>query len=678
MHAPLTGAPPRTDGSPRAATAIAVTAWGLAASSFVLLVGARPAVDPELLFYLVDVAVAVVYGTVGAVLLWRLRHPVAWLLALAALGGGVAAFGFAYGGLAASLGGLPAQDAIARLRGIGWVPGTFSLFLVVPWLVQEGRRPDAAPDPGAGDGHRPDLIDRRVTLAGLAVGTSLAVALTVLALVPLADGAYLAQQVLMGAAVLVGLAAAWAALRRGGAVPAGQRSGYRWLALGTAALAVSFLPLAVPVLLMVVPPFSVPLLHLVSQVVFPAAVLVVVLRRRLWGLDLAVSRAVLAGGLGLGLAVVYVVVAAAAAALLPGRGFAPVVAAAVVVAAVQPSRLWLQRRIDRLVYGQAADPAEAVRRLGSQLGSASGPDDLLGGLVGSIATALRLDAVALVVDEEVVHCLGPAQPDPVVVPLEHQGAVVGRLLVTPPGGERLDTRTRQVLTELAGVVAAGVALTAATRDLEVARDRLTSARMAERRLVRRELHDGLGPSLAGLRLGLAGARNLLGTDPAAAAAVLGGLQDELDQRVQDVRQLSRDLLPPVLDELGLGAALVELGGRHASSGFVVDLDVALGSQPSAALAGAAYGILAEAVTNAARHSGADGCRVQVHRLGDDLLLRVSDAGRGTQPDAVLGVGTSSMRERAEEAGGSLQVRSPGTGTGTGTGTVVEAVLPWRT
>lgn len=681
MTAP-TSAPARTDGSPRAAVALAAAAWGLALCSFVLLLGARPPVDEELLFYVVDVAVAVVYGTVGAVVLWRLRHPVAWLLALAALGGGVAGFGFAYGALAAAVGGLPAEAGMARLSSIGWLPGTFALFLVVPWLVREGRsadeteRADGPHGPVAGHPRgerRGDPTERRLSRVGLVVGALLATALTVVAVVPTTETAYLVQQVCIGVAVVVGLLASWAALRRGRAVPPGERSGYRWLALGTTVIALSFVPFAAPVLFAVLPVASVPLLHLVSQVVFPAAVLVVVLRRRLWGLDLAVSRAVLAGGLGLGLVVAYVVVAWLVGALVPGRGLAPVVAAAVVVAAVQPSRLWLRRRIDRLVYGDASDPAEAVRRLGAHLRSAAGTDDLLAGLVDGLGAALRLDAVALVVDGEVVHARGRQQQDPLVVPLEHRGAVVGRLLVTPPGGERLDSRTRVALDELAGVVAAGVALTAATRDLEVARERVTSARMTERRLIRRELHDGLGPSLAGLRLGLAGARNLLGSDPAAAAQVLATLQQELDERVQDVRTLSRDLLPPVLDELGLEAAVSELASRHAGAGFDVRADVVLPGEPAPALAGAAYGIVAEAVTNAVRHSGAPGCAVEVRRHGDDLLLRVSDGGRGAAADAPVGVGTSSMRERAEEAGGSLRVHAPSTGSGT----VVEAVLPWR-
>ena len=397
--------------------------------------------------------------------------------------------------------------------------------------------------------------------------------------------------------------------------------------------------------------------------------LVVVLRRRLWGLDLAVSRAVLAGALSVLLAAVYVAVTVLVGLVLPGSGVAQVAAAAVVVAALQPSRLWLQRRVDRLVHGDASDPGEAVRRLGAHLGSAATTEDLLAGLVDAVRAALRLDGATLVVDGREVVRRGHVDDRSVGVALEHRGGPVGRLVVTPPGGERLDARARAALADLAGVVAAAVALTRATQELEVARERVTSARMTERRVIRRELHDGLGPSLAGLRLGLEGARNLLATDPDAAAQVLTVLQDELEARVQDVRSLSRDLLPPVLDELGLAPALEELAARHAVGGFAVRVEVDLPTAPAPALAGAAYGIVAEAVTNAARHSGADGCDVHVHRVDEQLRLRVADAGRGVPESAVAGVGTSSMRERAEEAGGTLDVHGPGT--------VVEAVLPWR-
>jgi signal transduction histidine kinase len=225
------------------------------------------------------------------------------------------------------------------------------------------------------------------------------------------------------------------------------------------------------------------------------------------------------------------------------------------------------------------------------------------------------------------------------------------------------------LRELAAVVAAGVALAQASRDLDDARDRLTSVRLEERRVLRRELHDGLGPSLAGIRLGLQGARNLVVQDPAAAETLLAQLQAELDHRVDGVRALSHSLLPPVLDELGLAAALHDLASRQSQSGLDVAVYCDASSDLDQRTAQAAYGIVAEAVTNVVRHSGAGGCRVAVTE-GDVLDVVVEDDGTGVSADARSGVGTLSMRERAEEQGGTLRIEDVQPA-----GTRVHATLP---
>src|SRR5690349_6291574 len=136
MDGPTTPVAPGQDGMPRAATAIAVAAWGCAVLAVVLTLAARPPVDEGLWFLAVDVTVACVYGTVAAVILARRRHPVPWLLALAAVGGGLAALGFGWRALGEARPTLPAAEAVGQLQGIAWVPGTLALFLVVPWLVR--------------------------------------------------------------------------------------------------------------------------------------------------------------------------------------------------------------------------------------------------------------------------------------------------------------------------------------------------------------------------------------------------------------------------------------------------------------------------------------------------------------------------------------------------------------
>ena len=196
-------------------------------------------------------------------------------------------------------------------------------------------------------------------------------------------------------------------------------------------------------------------------------------------------------------------------------------------------------------------------------------------------------------------------------------------------------------------------------------------------MIRRELHDGLVPWLAGLRLGLQGVQNTLASDPATSASMLTELRAELTRRIDDVRSASRSLLPPVLSELGLYAALVELVDRQDATGMTVELRCPPASAASLTglpegLAAAAYGIASEAVTNAARHSGTDRCVLEIEVDETDLLIRCRDAGSGIAADAVTGVGTRSMIERAEEQGGSVT-----TSAGVPRGTVVTATLPLR-
>jgi signal transduction histidine kinase len=137
-----------------------------------------------------------------------------------------------------------------------------------------------------------------------------------------------------------------------------------------------------------------------------------------------------------------------------------------------------------------------------------------------------------------------------------------------------------------------------------------------------------------------------------------------------VRTLSHHLLPPVLDELGLGAALQELAARHAEDGLRVHLDLHDEVVADPRVAAAAYGIIGEALVNVARHSGASECTVRTSTANRALEVMVSDPGHGIAEDARAGVGSRSMRERAEEQGGRLEIHSA-----PGSGTTVAAVLP---
>lgn len=623
----------RRGGRPRTAVALALVTYLLTLAGVLLLVAAREPATPELLFTAVDVMVGLVYGTVGAVIVARRSHLVGWLVVVTGVGGALATLGSGWGAYQGAHPTLPPLPAVASLVSWAWVPGTLALFLVVPWLVRETR---------------PSWWDR----AGLVLGVATTAIFTLQRLVlPQTDntGAVVAT-------VLVALVTAVATWWRRVRGPVAERPGLGLLAAGVALMALSFVPLA-----FADTPFeivlAVPLVHLACQALFPVALLTTVLRNRLWGIDLAVSRAAVAALLTLGLAVVYTVVLIGVGALVDSNVVAQVLAAAGVAAAVQPVHGWLGRRVRALVYGEAATPGRAALRVGRELSAATDADDLLRGLAGALGETLRLESVTVRGSRAGVEATwGVATSPPVERSLEHSGRPVGALALTARPGERLDARSTDALDHLAPVVAAGVALAQSTADLVRARDAATRARLAERTLIRRELHDGIGPWLTGLRLGLQGARNTLEHDPAAAAAVLDALQAEVTQRVEDVRLLSRSLLPPVLDEQGLAAALDDLARRTAATGFTVTLDVdadALdGLDPR--VAAAAYGIVSEAVTNASRHSGAAGCAVTAAVRGAALVVTCDDDGHGLDPARTPGVGTRSMRERAVELGGTVE------------------------
>lgn len=630
---------PFRDGLPRTAITIAVVAWVLALVSLGVLIAARPHVDELMLFYVVDATDACVYGTVAAVTLSRRQHPVSWILAVTSVGGGLAALAFAWTMLSIRHPDVPAPSWFLDLQGQAWVPGTIALFTAMPYLVRDSRL-------------------TRTAIAGLLAGTFVTVLVSGWSFLELTWDTTWVFGLVVGGGFLAAAEVGWRRLRG----PEAERIGLGWLAIGTLIITVTFLPLLrddgfdLPL-------WVTPSLHIASQAFFPAAILVVILRQRLWGLDLAVSRTVVVSTLAVGLVALYIGVVSAVDAALPWDGAARVLAAAAVAVAVQPSRLWLNRRVRRLIYGAAVEPRQALRGLGTSLGDAGSVEELLDGLAANVAGALRLESVTLLLDGEVAASSGTPTSPALIVPLTRGETVVGELAVTAPPGETLDSRARRALDEVLPLVTTGVALARA-------QTRLASVRTEERRVLRRELHDGLGPSLAGIRLGLQGARNLVGRDPAQAEQLLAALQDELDGRVEDVRALSRSLLPPTLDTAGLGPALDELAARHREGGLAVEVHC---EEPALRgdLAAAIYGIAVEGLMNVARHSGAQWARVAVHR-GPVIVLRIDDDGRGFPPDAPPGVGTRSMRERAEEQGGTFSIRARHP-----VGTRVEAGIPLR-
>jgi signal transduction histidine kinase len=262
--------------------------------------------------------------------------------------------------------------------------------------------------------------------------------------------------------------------------------------------------------------------------------------------------------------------------------------------------------------------------------------------------------------------------DLLTIALLYRGEHVGDLTVSPrergAAWSRADLRALQAIGRQVAVAGHAVRL---SEDLRRSRERLVLAREEERRRIRRDLHDELGPRLAALALELDTAREAMRSDPGQIDAALGQAAARAREGIADVRRLVYDLRPPTLDDFGLAGALREQAGRLSGDGLSVSVAVEreLGPLP-AGVEAAAYRIASEAMTNVVRHAGASRCEVTV-ALGDGrLFVGVSDDGRGIDDDAVHGLGLESMRERAEELGGSFEVAA-----GAPSGTRVLAVLP---
>jgi signal transduction histidine kinase len=409
---------------------------------------------------------------------------------------------------------------------------------------------------------------------------------------------------------------------------------------------------------------------------FPVVLAIAVLRFDLFELRLIAHRSLLYGLLTAAVVAIYAAVVGLLSAVTGEHvGFAASAAAAGIVAvAVAPLRAGLQTVVDRVVYGQAAEPYEVLTELGRRLEDRAQPDAVLDAVVETVGRSLSRGYVAIEVPDgggghEVAACVGEPTEDVLTVPLLHQRAEVGRLVVgLRHPGEQLGPTEQRLLAGLAGHVGTALAAARLTLDLQRSRERLVVALEDERRRVGRDLHDGLGPRLAAAAMTLEAAGRMMARDTETALALHDDVRAELTGVIGDVRRLVYALRPPALDQLGLVGALGEQANRLAGTDLSVVVDGDLPELP-AAVEVAAYRIASEAMTNAVRHAGAGTVRVALHAT-DVLTLEVVDDGAGLPADVVDGVGVASMRERAHELGGTLSL-----GPGAEGGTRVVARLP---
>lgn len=423
-----------------------------------------------------------------------------------------------------------------------------------------------------------------------------------------------------------------------------------------------------------------------------------VLRYRLYEVDVIVRRSLLLVVVASVLAVSFVGLAVLLEPLLDpvtseNEPMTPVLLGGALAVALIPIAVVLRRRLNRLIFGSRDDPYEVVSELRG-LGATPSVEQTLTLALESLARNLRLGYAAVHVDateaaDRLEAEIGRPQGRPTVIELESNGRPWGRLtLCVAPGRESFGARDARLLGDVGSQIGALVESLVMNRALRRSRERIITAREEERRRIRRDLHDGLGPALATQSMKLQVAAELLDSSPEKVGPMLRDLATETRDEIAEIRRLVDDLRPRVLDQLGLVSAL-----RQRAASFSTEATQVVGDRMGAgdasgattlkwaieaedveplpaAVEVAAYRIVIEAVNNAAKHAHATSCHVSLARRDGNLEILISDDGAGLPDDASPGVGLGSMRERAEELGGTFTLSSDASA-----GTTITVRLP---
>lgn len=417
----------------------------------------------------------------------------------------------------------------------------------------------------------------------------------------------------------------------------------------------------------------------ITLVTIVVATGVAILRYRLWDIHILVNRALVYGLLTALIVGLYVVIVGALGSLLQAGGSLPIslVGTGIIAISFQPLRERLQRGVNRLMYGERDDPYAVLGRLSERLEVVVASQSVLPTIVETVAEALKLPyaAIALKDGEQVTiaaeylrpSAVGPRNADDVeILPLVYQMEIIGQLILSrrSPGESfsQADKRLLETIARQTGVAAYNVRL---TQDLQRSRERLVTTREEERRRLRRDLHDGLGPALAAMSFKLDAIHNLADRDAATVQRMATEIKAQMQEALADIRRIAYNLRPPALDELGLvGALKAHITSHNQLQGLQITLEAPENPPPlPAAVEVAAYRIALEAMNNVSRHAGAHHCFVRLS-LPDDLCLEILDDGRGLPGAVRAGVGLISMRERAEELGGKCIAEAlPQGGTG---------------
>jgi signal transduction histidine kinase len=411
------------------------------------------------------------------------------------------------------------------------------------------------------------------------------------------------------------------------------------------------------------------------------AIGIAVLKYRLYEIDVVISKTLLFGTLAIFITLVYVGLVVGVGTLV-GNTRSPLlaaIAAAVIAVVFQPIRHRAGRLANRIVYGRRATPYEVLSDFAERMAGAYTVEDVLPHTARMLAEgtgAIRSDVWLLVSSELRAVGSWPATgvkripligngsvevPGAVVVPVRYQGEVLGALSVQKPPGDPITSAERRLLDDVASQ--AGLVLRNARliEELRASRQRIVSAQDAAARRLERNLHDGAQQQLVALAVKTRLADSLLGRDDTKAHEMLSQMEREMQDALENLRDLARGIYPPLLADRGLAVALEAQAKRSPIPVAVEAVGISRYRQETEA---AVYFSVLEALQNVAKYSGASHAMVSLH--GDDghLTFEVADDGAGFDPGTTAyGTGLQGVADRLAGIDGTLEVRSkPGAGT----------------
>jgi signal transduction histidine kinase len=437
-------------------------------------------------------------------------------------------------------------------------------------------------------------------------------------------------------------------------------------------------------------------LVLVLALGIPIATALAILRYRLYDVDVVISKTIVYAGLALFISAAYVAIVVGIGAVLGGddsNTALQIAATATVAVAFQPARERLQRVANRLVYGRRATPYEVMSSFGHRMAAVPNVDDVLPDMAETAArgvggTGAKVTLVLRDGDErEVMWPPGVSIGDRAfALPVRHAGSPIGEIVVTKPANEPLRPAERALLEDLAAHAGPALhnvrlafelemkadELAEQASQLRASRERLVTARDAQRRRLERELREGVGAELGGIRDEIETDARLVLDDPRTVEASLDALGARANAALDELRDVARGVFPSILADRGLPAALealVRKMGGHATLTVAPDADHRF--EPS--VENAVYFCCVQALQNAERHAPGAALEIRLETVEDGVRFVIKDEGPGFDPSrADAGEGMQIMNDRVAALAGELSVESA-----RGRGTTVTGRVPVR-